>query len=198
MKHIRKRGFIVIKTMLLDDEVDYNGTQLQPHWIYRNYGLLGDAVVAFVGEVNVTLDKMVDLTDVREKESIYSPRMLNFIVEHFNTNLELAVYKQLILMVSIKEELETYEIVTQRIGDDLYIDRAKLSVSIATSSVVSTLMHVGLNIETEGTPVKTAGLKQLGVPDISAFAENVMLRYKTELERIYEARCKVRGIVVES
>jgi len=188
----------MIKTMLIEDEVEYTGTQLQPHWIYRNYGLLGDAIVAFVGEVNVTLDKMVDLTDVREKEFIYSPRMLNFIVEHFDTNLELAVYKQLILMVSIKEELETYEIVTQRIGDDLYIDRHKLSVSIATSSVVSTLMHVGLNIETEGTPVKTTGLKQLGVQDISAFAENVMLRYKTELERIYEARCKVRGIVVES
>jgi len=188
----------MIKTLLLKEQVDYNGTQLQPHWIYRNYGLLGDAVVAFVGEVNVGLDKMVDLTDVREKEHIFSPRMLNFIVEHFDTNLELAVYKQLILMVSIKEELETYEIITQRIGDDLYIERGKLSVSIATSSVVSTLIHVGLNIETEGTPVKAAGLNQLGIADISAFAENVMLRYKRELERIYEARCKVRGIVVES
>ena len=188
----------MIKTMLIEDQVNYDGTQLQPHWIYRNYGLLGDAVVAFVGEVNVALDKMVDLTDVREKEFIYSPRMLNFIVEHFDTNLELAVYKQLILMIAIKEELETFEITVQRVGDDLYIERGKLSVSIATSSVVSTLIHVGLNIETEGTPLKTAGLKQLGIADISAFAENVMLRYKRELERIYEARCKVRGIVVES
>lgn len=188
----------MIKTMLLKDEVNYDGTQLKPHWIYRNYGLLGDAVVAFVGEAHVTLDKMVDITDVREKEHIYSPRMLNFIVEHFNTNLEMAIYKQLILIVSIKDELETYEIAVQRVGDDLYIDRGKLSVSIATSSVVSTLIHVGLNIETEGTPLKTAGLKQLGISDLSAFAENVMLRYKRELERIYEARCKVRGIVVES
>jgi uncharacterized protein len=188
----------MIKTMLIKDEVVYNGTQLQPHWIYRNYGLLGDAIVAFEGEVSVDIDKMVDLTDVRQKEFIYSPRMLNFIVEHFDTNLELAVYKQLILMVCIKEELETYEIVIQRIGDDLYIDRGKLSVSIATSSVISTLIHVGINIETEGTPVKTVGLNQLGIADISSFAENVMLRYKRELERIYEARCKVRGIVVES
>lgn len=188
----------MIKTQLLQEQVTYDGTQLQPHWIYRNYGLLGDAIVAFVGEVNVTLDKMVDLTDVKESEHIYSPKMLNFIVEHFDTDLELAVYRQLILMVSIKEELETYEILTQRIGDDLYIERSKLSVSIATSSVVSTLIHVGLNIETEGTPVKTAGLNQLGIIDISSFAENVMLRYKRELERVYEARCKVRGIVVES
>jgi hypothetical protein len=79
-----------------------------------------------------------------------------------------------------------------------YIERGKLSVSIATSSVVSTLIHIGLNIETEGTPVKTVGLKNLGIADVASFAENVMLRYKRELERIYDARCKVRGIVVDS
>lgn len=188
----------MIKTLFLEEPVKYDGTQLQPHWIYRNYGLPGDAMVAFAGEVNVKLDKMIDLNDVREKEPIYSPCMLNFIVEHFDTNLELAVYRQLLLMVAIKEELETYEIAIQRVGDDLYIERGKLSVSIATSSVVSTLIHVGLNIETDGTPVKTAGLNHLGISDISSFAESVMLRYKRELERVYEARCKVRGIIVES
>lgn len=187
----------MIKTAFLQEQIDYDGTQLQPHWIYRNFGILGDAVVAFTGKVNVAIDKMVDLTDVRANDGIYSPRMLNFIVEHFHTDLEMAVYRQLILMVAIKEELENYEIVAQRVGDDLYIQRGKLSVSIATSSVVSTLIHVGLNIQTAGTPVKTAGLEELGVADMASFAENVMLRYKRELERIYEARCKVRGIVVD-
>jgi hypothetical protein len=187
----------LIKTAFLQEQIDYDGTQLQPHWIYRNFGILGDAVVAFTGKVNVAIDKMVDLTDVRAHDGIYSPRMLNFIVEHFHTDLEMAVYRQLILMVAIKEELENYEIVAQRVGDDLYIHRGKLSVSIATSSVVSTLIHVGLNIQTAGTPVKTVGLEELGIADIASFAENVMLRYKRELERIYEARCKVRGIVVD-
>lgn len=188
----------MIKTAFLQEHIDYDGTQLQPHWIYRNFGILGDAVVAFTGKVSVAIDKMVDLTDVRANDGIYSPRMLNFIVEHFHTDLEKAVYRQLILMVAIKEELENFEIVAQRVGDDLYIQRGKLSVSIATSSVVSTLIHVGLNIQTAGTPVKTVGLEELGVADIASFAENVMLRYKRELERIYEARCKVRGIVVDS
>jgi len=188
----------MIKTAFLQEQIDYDGTQLQPHWIYRNFGILGDAVVAFTGKVNVAIDKMVDLTDVRANDGIYSPRMLNFIVEHFHTDLEMAVYRQLILMVAIKEELENYEVVAQRVGDDLYIQRGKLSVSIATSSVVSTLIHVGLNIQTAGTPVKTVGLEELGVADMASFAENVMLRYKRELERIYEARCKVRGIVVDS
>ncbi|MDD4802317.1 MAG: DUF366 family protein [Syntrophomonas sp.] len=187
----------MIKTIMLKEQIKYDGSQLQPHWIYRNFGLLGDAVVAFIGEVQVNLDKMVDLTDVKEKEHIYSPLMLNFIAEHFNTDLELAIYRQRLLMVTIKEQLEQYEIAVKRVGDDLYVDRGKLSVSVATSSVVSTLIHIGLNIETEGTPLKTAGLRELGISDISAFATNVMLNYNRELERINEARCKVRGIPLE-
>jgi hypothetical protein len=183
---------------MLEEQIKYDGTQIQPHWIYRNFGLLGDTIVAFVGEVDVALDKMVDLADVKEKEFIYSPLMLNFIVEHFSNDLELAIYRQRMLMVAIKEELEQYEIKVQRVGDDLYINRGKLSVSIATCSVLSTLMHIGLNIETYNTPVKTSGLNELGIKDISAFANNVMLNYKRELERIYEARCKVRGITIDS
>jgi len=70
-------------------------------------------------------------------------------------------------------------------------------VSIATSTVVSTLIHTGINVETHGTPVKTIGLNELGVTDLSAFAQNVMLRYKMELERIYEARCKARAVVFD-
>ncbi len=188
----------MIKSLLLKEPVDYDASQLHPHWIFRNYGILGDAIVAFVGEAHVKSHKMVNLTDVREKEYIYSPKMLNFIVEHFNTDLEMAIYRQLILIFAIKEELDGYEVVVQRIGDDLYVERAKLSVSVATSSVVSTLIHVGLNVESHGTPVKTVGLKELGISDISSFAEKVMLRYKRELERIYEYRCKAKGIPGDS
>jgi hypothetical protein len=140
---------------------------------------------------------MVDLADVKEKEFIYSPLMLNFLAEHFDTNLELAIYRQRMLMVAIKEELEQFEHEVYRVGDDLYVNRGKLSVSIATASVVSTLIHAALNIETEGTPVKTCGLKELGITDIGSFANSVMMRYKRELEQIYEARCKVRGRAVE-
>ncbi len=188
----------MIKTLVYKEPTTYNGDQLQAHWIYKNFGLLGDAVVAFPGEVNVGLNKMVDLVDVNVQEDIYSPLMLNFMIEHFNTDLELAVYRQRLFMVAIKEELEQYEIPVQRMGDDLYVNRGKLSVSIATISLVSTLIHVGLNIETIGTPVKTSGLKELGISDIFAFADKVILRYKMELEQIYEARCKVRGIPQEN
>jgi len=187
----------MLKTLVVNELTSYDGNQLQAHWIYRNFGLLGDAAVAFPGEVKLGLDKMVDLVDVKQQEHIYSPLMLNFIIEHFDTDLELAVYRQRLFMVVIKEELEQFEIPVQRMGDDLYVNRGKLSVSIASRSTVSSLIHVGLNIETQGTPVKTIGLNELGIADIAAFADNVMLRYKMELEQIYEARCKVKAIPLE-
>ena len=115
----------MMKTLLLRDEIRYDASQLRPHWIYRQHGLLGDAIVAFFGPAQVDTDKMMDLKEIREKEAIYSPRMLHFIAEHFDTDLEKAIYRQFILTMAIKEELELREIQLQRIGDDLYRDRGK-------------------------------------------------------------------------
>lgn len=186
-----------MKTMYVDERIDYEGSQLSPHWIYRNFNLIGDAVVAFLGEVNVPVENMVDLIDIHHKEPIYSPLMLNFMVEHFSTDLELGIYRQRMFMVAVKEELEQLGIAVNRLGDDLFVGRGKLSVSVATRSIVSTILHIGLNIETEGVPVTACGLKELGVIDIKSFAENVMLRYKREIEQIHEARCKVKGKLLE-
>jgi uncharacterized protein len=69
----------------------------------------------------------------------------------------------------------------------------KLSVSIATASLTSTLIHSGFNIETEGTPVPTVGLAELGI-DVPGFAQNLLANYKAEVEDIWLARSKVRGV----
>lgn len=188
----------MLKIMVIDKTMEYTGQELNPHWIYRNYHLIGDAAVAFSGPAQVPIEHMVDLADVKEQAPIYSPQMLHFMIEHFSTDLELAVYRQRLFITGIKEELELFEIPVTRVGDDLYVNRRKLSVSIATRSIISTLIHVGLNISTEGTPVKTAGLNELGIRDIKSFAENVLRRYRNELEQVYMARCKVRGVSVES
>lgn len=186
-----------MKTIYIPEKIKYDGSQLSPHWIYKNFSLLGDAIAAFCGEAEVGQDTMVDLADVKNKDFIYSPLMLNFIIEHFDTDLEKSVYRQRMFMIAIKEQLESQSIPVIRSGDDLYVGKGKLSVSIATRSIVSTLIHVGLNIVTEGTPIKTAGLKKIGITDIEEFALQVMQRYAQELEGINDARCKVRGLAVE-
>jgi uncharacterized protein len=182
-----------------EQSITYDGRQLSPHWLYRQFDLLGDAIAAFVGPCRVELNEMVDLEDVKAAAPIYSPLMLHCIAEFFQTDLELAVYRQRLLIITAKELLE--EITgrqVQRKGDDLYLARAdgepgKLSVSIATASPTSTLIHTGFNIETEGTPVLTIGLAELGI-DVNTFATELLHRYAAEVADIWLARCKVRAV----
>ena len=180
-------------------EIAYDGRQLAPHWIYRNFDAMGDAAVAFIGPCNVDLSEMVDIEDVKAQAPISSPRMLHVIAEFFSSELHTTVYRQRLLIVTAKELLErlTERPVTRR-GDDLYLPRAdgspgKLSVSIATASATSTLIHTGFNVETEGTPVATVGLAELGV-DPATFGAELLRRYAEEVEDIWLARCKVRAV----
>lgn len=190
----------MVQTLLVSDHpITYDGRQLAPHWIYRQFDLMGDAVVAFMGPCQVALSEMVDIEDVKAAAPISSPLMLHVIAEFFSSDLHTTVYRQRLLVVTAKELLETLtdRPVTRR-GDDLYLPRAdgspgKLSVSIATASSVSTLIHTGLNIETAGTPVPTVGLAELGI-DAYAFAAKLLQHYAAELEDIWQARCKVRGV----
>ncbi|HEX9990991.1 MAG TPA: DUF366 family protein [Chloroflexia bacterium] len=182
-----------------DRHISYDGRQLVPHWIYRNFDLLGDAAVGFTGPCRVELTEMVDIEDVKASAPIYSPLMLHIIAEFFTGDLHLGVYRQRLLIVQAKELLET--LIAQsaiRQGDDLYLKRSdntmgKLSVSIATTSGSSTLIHTGFNIETQGTPVPTTGLADLGVA-VGAFADELLRRYASEIEDIWRARCKVRSV----
>lgn len=185
----------MMKTKLIQEEIKYIGSQLAPHWIYKNFGLQGDAIVAFKGECEVKLTEMVDIEDVINNESIYSKYMLSFISEQFGVNLVEGVYRQRLLICIIKELLEEKGIFVKRNGDDLIINGGKLSVSIATKSVTSILIHTGLNIISEGAPVKASGLtSDLGITDIDGFALEVMKRYSEEVEDINLASTKVRGV----
>ena len=184
-----------MKTKFIDDEIKYIGSQLAPHWIYKNFKLQGDAIVAFVGECKVNLTEMVDIEDVINNEPIYSKSMLSFITEQFGISLSEGVFRQRLLMCIIKELLEKRGVFVLRNGDDLIIDGKKLSVSIATKSITSVLIHTGLNIISEGAPVKASGLtSDLGISDIKTFATDVMKMYSDELEDIKSACTKVRGV----
>ena len=184
-----------MKTKFIDENIKYIGSQLSPHWIYKNFGIQGDAIVSFIGECEVKLTEMVDIEDVINNEPIYSTSMLSFISEQFDFGLVEGVLRQRLLICVIKELLEEKGIFVVRKGDDLMINGKKLSVSIATKSITSVLIHTGLNILSEGAPVKASGLKsELGIDDIKGFALEVMRRYSDEVEDIKMASTKVRGV----
>jgi len=181
---------------LLEGILKYDGTQLASLWAFRHHDLQGDSIVAFQGPCHVALTEMVDLADVKEEAHIYSEKMLHFIVEHFDLDLEKTVTRQRLLVAIIKEELEKQyrDLKLIRKGDDLYWQERKLSVSIATLSPVSTLIHLGLNIISDNTPVPTIGLQELGIEDIEGFAKDILQSYTEEISSINLARCKVRGV----
>lgn len=184
-----------METKYIDEEVKYIGSQLCPHWIYKNCKLRGDAIVAFCGECEVKLTEMVDIEDVINNEPIYSKSMLSFISEQFGVNLPEGVFRQRLLICTIKELLEEYGHKIKRSGDDLFYENKKLTVSIATKSITSTLIHTGVNILSEGAPVKASGLKsELGIDNIKEFAIEVMKRYSEEIDDIILAGTKVRGV----
>ena len=184
-----------MKTLFIDKEIKYVGSQLAPHWIYKNFKIQGDAIVAFCGECEVKLAEMVDIEDVINNEPIYSKYMLSFISEQFNINLVEGVLRQRLLMSTIKEVLEDRGFKVTRDGDDLFINNKKLSVSIATKSITSVLIHTGVNILSEGAPIEVSGLKtDLEINDVKALAVEVMERYSSEINDIILASTKVRGV----
>lgn len=180
-------------TKFIEDEIKYTGEELSPHWIYKKFHLQGDSTVAFCGECEVKLTEMVDIEDVINDEPIYSKNMLSFIVEHFNIGLVEGVIRQRLLICIIKEALESKDVNVIRSGDDLFVENRKLSVSIATKSLTSVLIHVGINIDPTGAPVDAIGLDYLNICDIKGFAKDIMVKYSQEIDDIILASTKVIG-----
>ncbi len=185
----------MFQTRLIEDEIAYTGEQLRSLWAYRSFGILGDSAVAFIGACDVELDALVDIEDHREGAIIRSARMLHFIVEHFRPDLALGVARQRLLMVIIRDLINARvgRLQIQRRGDDLYDEDRKLSVSIATVSPVSTLIHVGLNVVTDDVPVSACALTEYGI-DAVDLARAVLDAYARELSEMERACCKVRPV----
>ncbi len=199
-----------MKSKFIEQEVCYTGKELSPHWIYKKFNIQGDAVVCFVGECDVKISEMVDITDVLENSPIYSKKMLHFIVEHFNISLIEGVLRQRLLVNIAKDQItKGNDCCLIRKGDDLFYNGydkdktncdeerllAKLSVSIAAKSINSVLIHLGINIDSADAPVKAAGLESdMNIKNYEEIAEQIMLNYCKEHEEIINASCKVRGV----
>ena len=184
-----------MNSLFIETEETYTGQQLRSLWAYTEHNVRGDSIVAFIGPCDVDPSLMCDMADVQENAAIRSARMLHFIVEHFERDLKRGVLCQRMLMAiamdAINERMGRMTI--RRDGDDLYESDRKLSVSIATLSPVSALIHVGVNIDPSGAPVPAVGLLEYGI-DAPDLADDVMNRYVSEIRSMNSAINKVRGV----
>lgn len=178
-----------------DKTILYDGSQLRPHWIYENTNLLGDTIVSFRGGCSISLDKMVDLEDRQGKKTIYSEDMLHFIFESFHFSLrEMVLWQHLFAAIVMGMAASKGKKLTCiRKGNDIYIDDKKLSISVATVSSISTLLHFGINISSENTPVPTISLNDLEF-DVNLFAREVLAKLKEEYAIAEKALYKVRSV----
>lgn len=177
----------------IDKKINYDGSQLKPLYAYMNHGLHGDSILAFAGSCNVSWEHMIDGEDLRARSEIKADSMLHFIVEMFPAHLPSAVTAQRLLVAIARELFQEKGVVLKRSGDDLYHGEKKLSVSIASVSAVSAMIHLGINIENSGTPVKTCALSDFSL-NTQVFAEELMSTFVSEFKSIQAATKKVRPL----
>lgn len=180
---------------LIKDEQTYTGEQIRSNFAYTTYGIVGDSIIAFCGPCDVKLKEMVDIEDLKAGKAIYSEYMLHFIIEHYEIDSEKIVLRQLLLTTIVKDAVNEIKgkNVVRRANSDLFDEDAKLSISVATVSPLSSLIHFGINITSTNTPVKTKGLKDYDIEPYE-FANLIMDRYTKEIDKINVNRCKVRWV----
>jgi len=184
-----------MKYKFVSENLKYDGSQLRSLFGYLDHGILGDSFISFIGPCDIPFANMVDGEDFLANSEIRGGLMLHFIIEEFGKNLELAVTKQRLLACLVEEVLSEQcpNKKFDRNGDDIFVDGGKLSISIATVTPVSALIHFAMNITNEGTPVKTSCLRDLNLEG-RAVAEIVAAKYLREREGILQATQKVHWV----
>jgi hypothetical protein len=182
-----------MKYKFINQDLKYDGSQLRSLFAYLQYEIQGDSILSFIGPCDVTFEHMVDGEDLLAKAAIRGGKMLHFLIEEFGITLEMAVTRQRLFTSIVYEVLSKEVTGLHRHGDDIYYGDGKLSISIATVSPVSGLIHFAMNIINDETPVKTVCLNDLKI-DAHQLSDKLSQAYIEELKTIKAACCKVRWV----
>lgn len=184
-----------MKYLKLNNETRYDGSQIEPYWAFKTFGIKDSSIVSWMGPMEIQPDHLIDFEDIGIE--IKGGNMLHFIIEHFDTqpaDLNLCYHRQRIFVMIVKDLLNDFGMTTSREGDDLFFEketnRGKLSVSIATCSISSMKIHFALNLTEEGTPddVETSALLEtglnIGMEQVEQLAEAACNTYINEISSI--------------
>ena len=185
---------MMFQTYFHSKELTYFGPELSPHFILSQFRVEGSCLAAFHGPCSVKTDHLVDWEDRLQNDHIAAKSMIHFLGEFFGITLKEGVWIQRLIVSELLSMLLFKGVAATRKGDDLYIEGRKLSVSIVTASPVSVLLHLGINIDAEGAPVKAIGLKDLKI-DAREITENLLNWFKEEFESVERACVKVRPVI---
>lgn len=200
MKTIKKCCSGFMEHLRLKNELKYDGSQIEPQWAFRMFGIKESNIVSWVGPMDIQPGYIIDFEDRGKK--IKGDKLLHFVIEHFDcqpADIRLCYHRQRLFVMMVKDNLEKIRIKTKRRGDDLYYNKSKpheekkegkLSVSIATCSNNSMKIHFALNIVSEGTPSDVTiislmdCLDDLVFQDVIKLADNICRDYINELSSI--------------
>ena len=170
-----------IKYKHINKKFEYDGSQIDPSWAFKTFGIKGSSIVTWRGPMNITPDNMKDFADVGLE--IKGNEMLHCMSEFFDiqpADIRMAYMRQRLLVLIFKEELTKMGVKSTRDGDDIFVNNAKLTVSIASVSITSIKIHFAFNIRDEGTPdvLDTIGIFEIkNKEDEFVFNENNLLDF---------------------
>jgi hypothetical protein len=188
-----------VESYFIEKKFAYDGSQLHSLFGYLEHGVQGPSIVSWIGPCNISNEHMVDGEDLLAKALIQGDEMLHFIIELFDRDLFAGVSVQRLFASIAKDYIESKspKILAQkklhRDGDDIYLGEQKLSISIATRSPVSTLVHFAMNVTNRGTPVKTLSFEDLELDPVRV-AEDLMNSFRKEFTSMLTATQKVRPV----
>ncbi|MBA2868077.1 DUF366 family protein [Methanococcus maripaludis] len=189
---MKKIDFDTISAVILEKFKTYTGKEIEPLWAFNMFGVQKDSIVGFIGPMNVKIENMKDLKDVKEEKDVEIPiqssEAINFIVEHFdNPDLKMTYLRQRILVSTAKDVIENHgNLKLKKSGDDLYFNGKKLSVCIACRGISSGKIHLGINIKSDGVPshVSAVGLNEMGIENTFEIMEEIAEIYAKEMSKI--------------
>jgi len=124
--------------------------------------------------------------------------MWHFIIEIPEAAItEMVVWQRLFITLCMdyfRDHVERH-ISLRRLGDDIMVNNRKLSVSIATLSQFSGLIHVGINNDVgDKCPVNAIGLNDFCPVHTGTFGGNIAESFVEEYNDVKDATYKVIGV----